>query len=62
MAKVFISHSSRDSLIAAQIRTWLVDDRHDVFLDEDPERGRSRARAGSRSSTHDSGGRTRSSA
>jgi hypothetical protein len=39
VAKVFISHSSRDSPIAAKVRTWLANGGHDTFFDEDPEHG-----------------------
>ena len=35
MARVFISHSSADMTLAAQVHRWLVDDGHDVFLDQD---------------------------
>jgi hypothetical protein len=32
---VFISHSSADMTLAAQVHRWLVDGGHDVFLDQD---------------------------
>ena len=35
MARVFVSHASEDHLVAAQLHQWLVDDGHDVFLDQD---------------------------
>ena len=35
MARVFISHSSADTTFAAQVHRWLVDDGHEVFLDQD---------------------------
>ena len=34
MARVFVSHASEDHLVAAQLHQWLVDDGHDVFLDQ----------------------------
>ncbi|MGY1692012.1 nSTAND1 domain-containing NTPase [Geodermatophilus sp. SYSU D01105] len=34
MAKVFVSHSSRDSVQACTVRGWLADDGHEVFLDQ----------------------------
>ena len=35
MARVFVSHASEDHLVAAQLHRWLVNDGHDVFLDQD---------------------------
>ena len=35
MARVFVSHASEDHLVAAELHQWLVDDGHDVFLDQD---------------------------
>ena len=35
MARVFVSHSSEDHVVAAELHQWLVDDGHDVFLDQD---------------------------
>ena len=35
MARVFVSHASEDHLVATQLHQWLVDDGHDVFLDQD---------------------------
>ena len=35
MARVFVSHSSEDHVVAAELHRWLVDDGHDVFLDQD---------------------------
>ncbi|MGH3900456.1 MAG: TIR domain-containing protein [Pseudonocardiaceae bacterium] len=34
MAKVFISHSSKDRRCADQLRQWLHDENHEVFLDQ----------------------------
>src|SRR5215831_10537395 len=40
MASIFISHSSRDSEKAIEVRDWLAKNGwDDVFLDLDPERG-----------------------
>lgn len=40
MAKLFVSHSSRDNAEAAAIRDWLrANGWDDVFLDFDPRRG-----------------------
>ena len=39
MARVFVSHASEDHLVAAQLHQWLVDNGHDVFLDQDPRDG-----------------------
>jgi WD40 repeat protein len=35
MARVFISHSSEDAVLAAEIHGWLVDGGHEAFLDQD---------------------------
>ncbi|MEU0877448.1 TIR domain-containing protein [Lentzea sp. NPDC005914] len=35
MANVFISHAGEDSAVAADLRRWLVDEGHTVFLDRD---------------------------
>jgi TIR domain-containing protein len=35
VAKVFVSHSSADTTFVAQVHRWLVDDGHEVFLDQD---------------------------
>ena len=35
MARVFISHSGRNSSIADEVHRWLVDSGHDAFLDQD---------------------------
>ena len=35
MAKVFVSHASKDAAMAAEVRRWLVDDGHKAFLDQD---------------------------
>ncbi len=35
MAKVFVSHASEDLGFAEEVRGWLVDDGHEVFLDRD---------------------------
>jgi hypothetical protein len=40
MARIFISHSSRDNGVALALRDWLASEGwDDVFLDIDPERG-----------------------
>jgi hypothetical protein len=35
MARVFVSHSSTDAALAAEVHRWLVDDGHKAFLDQD---------------------------
>src|SRR5215218_1812457 len=35
MARVFVSHASTDATAAAEVHRWLVDDGHEVFLDQD---------------------------
>ena len=35
VARVFVSHASEDHVVAAELHQWLVDDGHDVFLDQD---------------------------
>src|SRR3712207_1787862 len=35
MARVFVSHSSTDAVLAAEVHRWLVDDGHEAFLDQD---------------------------
>src|SRR3954470_2693372 len=35
MARVFVSHASRDAALAAEVHRWLVDGGHQVFLDQD---------------------------
>jgi hypothetical protein len=39
VARVFISHAGEDRGLAAEIRTWLFDDGHEVFLSQDPRDG-----------------------
>lgn len=40
MSAIFISHSSRDNAVAAEVRTWLAEQgHHSVFLDFDPAEG-----------------------
>ncbi len=40
MSAIFISHSSSDGAVSAEVRDWLVDQGHrSVFLDFDPEAG-----------------------
>ena len=34
MARVFVSHSSKDAALAAEVHRWLVDDGYEVFLDQ----------------------------
>jgi WD40 repeat protein len=35
VARVFVSHSSKDQELAAEVHGWLADDGHEVFLDQD---------------------------
>src|SRR3712207_162015 len=35
MARVFVSHASKDAALAAEVHLWLADDGHEVFLDQD---------------------------
>ena len=35
VANVFISHSSADVALAGEVHRWLVEDGHEVFLDQD---------------------------
>jgi hypothetical protein len=35
MARVFVSHSSKDHELAAEVHGWLAHDGHEVFLDQD---------------------------
>ncbi|MGH3887879.1 MAG: TIR domain-containing protein [Pseudonocardiaceae bacterium] len=39
MARVFVSHASEDRALAGEVRRWLIDDGHEVFLDQDPRDG-----------------------
>ncbi|MGH3780157.1 MAG: toll/interleukin-1 receptor domain-containing protein, partial [Pseudonocardiaceae bacterium] len=42
MARVFVSHASKDGACAGwlnQLHQWLVDERHEVFLDQNPWNG-----------------------
>lgn len=39
MAKVFISHSSADIVWAQEIHSWLKEDGHEVFFDQDAHDG-----------------------
>ena len=39
MVRVFVSHSSEDATESDRIRSWLVDDGHEVFLDHDLRHG-----------------------
>jgi TIR domain len=39
VARVFVSYASADIVLAKKVRRWLDDDRHEVFLDEDPRVG-----------------------
>jgi TIR domain len=39
LAQVFISHSSKDNDLAAEVKDWLKADGHDVFLDYDRHDG-----------------------
>lgn len=35
MARVFVSHASKDRELAGEPHRWLTDDGHEVFLDQD---------------------------
>ena len=35
MARVFVSHASKDAALAAEVHRWLVDDGHEAFFDQD---------------------------
>jgi TIR domain len=35
VARVFVSHASEDHVAAATLRQWLVEEGHQVFLDQD---------------------------
>ncbi len=35
MARVFVSHASKDAALAAEVHHWLIDDGHEAFLDQD---------------------------
>src|SRR3954469_20018393 len=35
MARVFVSHASKDAALAAEVHRWLVGDGHEAFLDQD---------------------------
>ena len=35
MARVFVSHASEDHTAAAKLHQWLLEDGHEVFLDQD---------------------------
>lgn len=35
MATVFVSHASGDAALAGEVHWWLIDDGHEVFLDQD---------------------------
>ena len=39
MARVFVSHASTDAALAVQVHSWLVDDGHEAFLDQDLSNG-----------------------
>jgi hypothetical protein len=39
VARVFVSHSSTDASLAGELHRWLVEDGHEVFLDQDPHDG-----------------------
>jgi hypothetical protein len=39
MARVFISHSSKNNALAAEVRDWLTRDGHEIFLDRDRHDG-----------------------
>ena len=35
MARVFVSHASEDNMAAIELHKWLIEDGHEVFLDQD---------------------------
>ena len=35
MARVFVSHASKDAALAAEVHRWLVEDGHEAFLNQD---------------------------
>jgi hypothetical protein len=35
VARVFVSHSSADVALAGEVHRWLVEDGHEIFLDQD---------------------------
>ena len=39
MAKVFVSHASKDRELADEVHGWLTGDGHEVFLDHHPDGG-----------------------
>ncbi|MGH3694408.1 MAG: TIR domain-containing protein [Pseudonocardiaceae bacterium] len=39
MVKVFVSHAREDSALAGEVYQWLIDDGHEVFLDQHPRDG-----------------------
>jgi WD40 repeat protein len=39
MARVFISHASRDRELADELHGWLIQEGHEVFLDHHPDQG-----------------------
>lgn len=39
MAAIFLSHSSKDDAVAGELKSWLEERGHSVFLDFDPEAG-----------------------
>jgi TIR domain/AAA ATPase domain len=39
MVRVFVSHSGEDRQLAGEVKGWLDEDGHEVFLDQDPGQG-----------------------
>ncbi len=39
MARVFVSYSAKDRVLAGEVHQWLDDDGHEVFLYQDPHDG-----------------------
>jgi hypothetical protein len=39
VARIFVSHSSADAKVADELNSWLVSEKHEVFLDKDPQSG-----------------------
>jgi hypothetical protein len=39
VARVFVSHASEDYVAAAELHQWLLEDGHEVFLNQDLRRG-----------------------
>jgi hypothetical protein len=47
VARVFVSHAGADAALAGEVHRWLVEDRHEVFLDQHLRDGLAVGRSGS---------------